>query len=397
MTVLTEPGPKQRITSIDILRGLIMLVMAIDHTRDFFLHNTTGNPTNIATTTPIFFFTRWITHYCAPNFVFLSGVSAYLAGMRRSKTEFTSFLVKRGLWLIVVEVVFVSFALTLDPSFSMIVLQVIWAIGFSMILLALVVRAPLAVIGIIGAIIFFAHDILDLVPLPKTGAGNVLITMFFTAFGSAFPLGKSHVLLDLYAVIPWTGVMLLGYVFGSLYKSTFDPQRRRRILLISGCSLILLFLVLRYINSYGDPAPWSVQKTGVLTVLSFLNTSKYPPSLIFLCMTIGPALVALSLIENAKNKFTSILIVYGNVPFFYYVLHIYLIRVLDIVVFFATGYKTSQVVTPGQPFFFQPSGFGFNLAGVYLMWLLIVTILYFPCRWYSKYKRTHYQWWLSYL
>ncbi|MGZ3778476.1 MAG: hypothetical protein ACXVI9_13250, partial [Mucilaginibacter sp.] len=208
---------------------------------------------------------------------------------------------------------------------------------------------------------------------------------------------KSHVLLDLYAVIPWTGVMMLGYVFGSLYKSTFDPQRRRRILLFTGCSLIVLFLVLRYINSYGDPAPWSVQKTGVLTVLSFLNTSKYPPSLIFLCMTIGPALVALSLIENVKNKFTSILIVYGNVPFFYYALHIYLIRVLDIVVFFATGYKTSQVVTPGQPFFFQPNGFGFNLTGVYLMWLLIVIILYFPCRWYSKYKRTHHQWWLSYL
>lgn len=397
MAVLTEPGQKQRISSIDILRGLIMLIMAIDHTRDFFIHSSTGNPLNLATTTPVYFFTRWITHYCAPNFVFLSGVSAYIAGTRRSKKEFTSFLIKRGLWLIVFEVVFLTFALTLDPRFNIIVLQVIWVIGFSMILLACLVRAPLVVIGIIGAIIFFGHNILDLISLPKTGAANFFITMFFTAAGSAFPFGKSHLLLDLYAVIPWTGVMLLGYVFGSMYKSSFEAKKRRRILLISGVSLIILFLVLRYINLYGDPAPWSVQKTGVLTVLSFLNTIKYPPSLIFLCMTIGPALVALSLIENVKNKFASVLIVFGNVPFFYYALHIYLIRVLNVIVFFAMGYKTSQIVNPGQIFLFQPPNFGFNLAGVYILWLFIVTILYFPCRWYSKYKRTHYQWWLSYL
>jgi len=397
MTTTAIPGTKYRIESIDILRGLIMLIMAIDHTRDFFIHSGADNPLNLATTTPIYFFTRWITHYCAPNFVFLSGISAYLAGTRRSKTEFTSFLIKRGLWLIVFEVVFLTFALTLDPMYNIIVLQVIWVIGFSMILLAFLVRAPLAVIGVIGAIIFFGHNILDLVTLPKTGAASVLITMFFTAAGSVIPLGKSHILLDLYAVIPWTGVMLLGYVFGSLYKSSFDPQKRKCILLVTGCSFILVFLVLRFINVYGDPAPWSIQKTATLSALSFLNTSKYPPSLLYLCMTIGPALVALSLIENVKNKFTSILIVFGNVPFFYYFLHIYLIRVLDIVVFFAMGFNTSQIRTPNQIFLFQPPAFGFNLAGVYLMWLFIVTILYFPCRWYSKYKRTHHQWWLSYL
>jgi len=395
MTTLAEPAQKQRIASIDILRGLIMLLMAIDHTRDFFLNNTTGNPTNMATTTPIIFFTRWITHYCAPNFVFLSGISAYLAAKRRTPGEFQSFLIKRGLWLIVFEVVFLSFALTLNPAFNMIVLQVIWAIGFSMILLALLSRASLTVIGIIGAVIFFGHDILDGLALPKTGAGNFLVTMFFTAFGSVFPLGKTRVLLDLYAVVPWTGVMLLGYVFGQMYTSSFDPKRRKRILLITGVSMIGLFILLRAFNIYGDPAPWSPQRTPVISVLSFLNTSKYPPSLLYLCMTIGPALVALSLIENVKNKFASVLIVYGNVPFFYYILHIYLIRLLDIVVFFIQGYGIKQVVTP--PFNFQPPGFGFNLFGVYLMWLLIVTILYLPCRWYSRYKKTHYQWWLSYL
>ena len=397
MTTSAIPVIKYRIESIDILRGLIMLIMALDHTRDFFIHSSAGSPTNMATTTPIYFFTRWITHFCAPNFVFLSGISAYLAGTRRSKNEFTSFLIKRGLWLIVFEVVFLSFALTLNPLYNMIVLQVIWAIGFSMILLALLVRAPLAVIGTIGAIIFFGHDILDLIPLPKTGAGNVLMTLFFTAFGSAIPLGRSHVILDLYAVIPWTGVMLLGYVFGSIYKPSFEPQKRKRILLLTGISLILLFFILRYSNLYGDPAPWSVQKTQAVSVLSFLNTSKYPPSLLYLCMTLGPALVALSLIEGVKNKFTNLLIVYGNVPFFYYILHIYLIRILDIIVFFVMGYKTSQISTPGQPFLFQPPTFGFNLAGVYMMWLLVIIILYLPCRWYSKYKKTHSQWWLSYL
>src|SRR3569832_92481 len=281
MTALTEPGPKQRIASIDILRGLIMLLMAIDHTRDFFLHNTTGNPTNMATTTPVIFFTRWITHYCAPNFVFLSGISAYLAGKRRSPGEFRSFLIKRGLWLIVFEIVFLSFALSLDPLLHMVVLQVIWAIGVSMILLALLSGASLTVIGVTGAVIFFGHDILDYISLPKTGAANFLVTMFFTAFGSAFPLGKSRILLDLYAVIPWTGVMLLGYVFGRMYVPSFDPRRRKRILRITGVAMVALFLVLRYFNIYGDPAPWSVQKTPVMSMLSFLNTSKYPPSLLY--------------------------------------------------------------------------------------------------------------------
>lgn len=371
--------------------------MAIDHTRDFFIHSAAGSPTNLATATPIYFFTRWITHFCAPNFVFLSGISAYLAGKRRPANEFRAFLIKRGVWLIVAEIVFFSFALTLNPAFNMIVLLILWAIGFSMILLACLSGASLTTIGIVGAVIFFGHDLLHYVPLPKTGIVHVLVTMFFTASGSVFPLGKTRILLDAYAILPWTGVMLLGYVFGSLFQSSIDPQKRRRILRWTGLSMIVLFMVLRYFNVYGDPSPWSPQRTGAISLLSFLNTSKYPPSLLYLCMTIGPALIALSLMENVKNKFTSILIVYGNVPFFYYILHIYLIRFLDIVVFFATGYNTSQISGPGQPFLFQPPNFGFGLEGVYIMWLLVITMMYFPCRWYANYKRTHHQWWLSYL
>jgi uncharacterized membrane protein len=397
MPILTEPGPKQRIASIDIIRGFIMIIMTLDHTRDFFIHASAGNPTNLATTTPEFFFTRWVTHFCAANFVFLSGISAYVAGRRRSPGELQAFLIKRGLWLMLAEAIFMSFALTLNPSFNMVVLLVLWAIGFSMILLGLLSRASLAVIGTIGAVIFFGHDILHYISLPKTGAGHVLITMFFTALGSVFPLGKSRIILDSYAVIPWTGVMLLGYVFGSMFQKSFDAQRRKRILLLSGLSMVTLFIILRYFNIYGDPAPWSSQKTPVFSFLSFLNTSKYPPSLLFLCMTIGPMLIVLSLIENVKTKLTDVVIVYGNVPFFYYFAHMYLIRLLNIVVFFASGYSAAQIATPDQPFFFQPPNFGFGLPGVYLVWLIIVTIMYFPCRWYGKYKRTHHQWWLSYL
>jgi uncharacterized membrane protein len=329
--------------------------------------------------------------------VFLSGVSAYLAGTRRSPGELQAFLIKRGLWLILAEMVFMSFALTLNPQFNMILLIVLWAIGFSMILLGLLSRASLKMIAVIGCIIFFGHNILDFVHLPKTGIANFFITMFFTAFGATFPLGGGRVLVDAYAVIPWTGLMLLGYVFGTMFRSSFDAGRRRRMLRLTGFSLVGLFILLRFLNVYGDPSPWSIQKTPVMTVLSFLNATKSPPSLLYLCMTLGPVLILLSLIENVKNKFADILIVYGNVPFFFYFVHLYLIRLLDIVVFFATGHNTSQIATPNQPFFFQPPDFGFGLPGVYLMWLLIVIILYLPCRWYGNYKRTHQQWWLSYL
>jgi uncharacterized membrane protein len=398
MQVLAEPSQKNRIQSIDILRGLIMLIMALDHVRDFF-HNggALGDPTNMATTTPFLFFTRWITHFCAPTFVFLSGTSAYLAGMRRTKSELSTFLIKRGLWLIFVEVAILSLAFSLNPLYNTIILQVMWAIGFSMLLLGLVVRAPLQVIAILGGLIFFSHDILDYLHLPKTGAGFILDNMFLTARGTVFPLGNNYFIFDLYAVIPWTGVMLLGYVFGSLYKPSFDQQKRKKILLYTGLSLLVLFFILRIVNRYGDPAPWAVQRNGVYTLLSFFNVSKYPPSLLYSCLTLGVALVFLSLTEHVKNKLTAIFVVYGSVPFFYYVLHFYTIRALSIIMFFALGYHSSQIISPNSPFLFRPETFGFNLWGVYLVWFFVIAVLYLPCRWFSKYKKTHHKWWLSYL
>jgi uncharacterized membrane protein len=400
MTILTEPSGKQRIQSIDILRGVIMLIMALDHSRDFIhIAGPNGDPTNMETTTPILFFTRWITHFCAPTFVFLSGTSAYLAGLRRTKSELSAFLIKRGLWLIFVEVVILTFAFTFNPFYNLFILQVLWAIGFSMVILGLLVRAPLTVIGIIGALIFFGHDILDYLKLPQSGtnAGYILLRIFLTARATLLTINPTHFAFDLYALIPWTSMMLLGYVFGPLYKPTFDPQKRRKILLYAGLSVVALFFILRIINLYGDPAPWSVQRNGVYTVLSFFNTSKYPPSLLYLCMTIGPALIALSLTERVHNKLTQIFTVYGNVPFFYYILHFYLIHIITVILFYASGYNNSQIVDPKSPFLFRPSTFGYNLGIVYLVWLFVIIVLYFPCRWFSKYKKTHSQWWLSYL
>jgi uncharacterized membrane protein len=399
MTKTTTSEPKRRIESIDILRGLIMLIMAVDHVRDFF-HYGHPEPTDLAVTTPILFFTRWITHFCAPAFVFLSGTSAYLAGTRRTKSQLSSFLIKRGLWLIAVELVIITFAITLNPLYNVLIFQVIWAIGGSMILLGLLIwfRASLTVVGIIGAIIFFGHNIFDIVN-PGAITRTFYWRLLFSAggFSTYWPLGNNRGILIAYALLPWTGVMLLGYVFGSLYKSSVDAVKRRKTLLYSGLFLLTIFIVLRFFNIYGDPAPWSVQKTTVLSIISFFNVTKYPCSLLYLGMTIGASLVMLSLFENVKNKFTSILIVYGNVPFFYYVLHWYLIKVFNVIAFFAMGFKTSQIVSPNLPLLFQPTGFGVNLLGVYLIWFLVIAILYLPCRWYSKYKRTHMQWWLSYM
>jgi uncharacterized membrane protein len=398
MTNPDSPTIKQRINSIDILRGAIMLIMAIDHSRDFFYFTGPGsNPVDMATTTPILFFTRWITHFCAPTFVFLSGVSAYLAGTRRTKSELTGFLIKRGLWLIVVEVVFITLAITADPLYNVLVLQVLWAIGVSMILLGIVVKLPLKYIAIIGALIFFGHDIIDGMKASQSTTWFNIDSIFLTAFGTVIPVDKTHVIFDLYAVIPWTGIMMLGYVFGSMYQRGFDPQKRRNILRYAGIATLSFFVAMRLINQYGDPNPWAIQRDGVHSLLSFFNVSKYPPSLLYSCMTLGVSLLVLSATEAINNRVTRLLTIYGNVPFFYYVPHFFLLRIINIIVFFAAGYTTSQIVTPGSPFLFKPPGFGFSLWVVYLVWFVVIVILYFPCRWYSKYKKTHTQWWLSYL
>ncbi|MES2331738.1 MAG: heparan-alpha-glucosaminide N-acetyltransferase domain-containing protein [Bacteroidota bacterium] len=386
---------KQRIHSIDIARGLIMIIMALDHTRDF-LHYPGLSPTNMQTTTVMLFFTRWITHFCAPTFVFLSGVSVFLAGQRRTKKELSSFLLKRGLWLILTDMLIMGWLFTFDFQYHIILLEVLWATGFGMILLALLIRTSLPVIATIAVVIFFGHNILDYVSLPKDGLSGSLITIFLGPFRGMVPIGANRSIAALYAAIPWSGAILLGYVFGRLYQTGFDDTRRRKILLNSGVFFIVLFILLRAINHYGDPGPWSVQRNTAHTMVSFFNTTKQVPSLLFFSMTLGPLLIFLSMAEKTSNRFTAVCEVYGSVPYFYFIVHFCLLRVINIMLILIEGVPAKS--STDLPLVWQATGFaGYPLWAVYLFWIGVVAILYYPCKWYGNYKRTHGYWWLSYV
>lgn len=395
-TALTAPYRNYRINSIDLLRGLVMIIMALDHARDL-LHfgALTEDPLALQTTTPYLFFTRWITHFCAPVFVFLSGTSIYLQSGRKSKKELSLFLLKRGLWLIVAEITLVTLGITFDLSWTFIFLQVIWAIGISMVLLAALLWLPFPVLLLLGAVIVFGHNSLDGYEAAQKEPHTFL---YYLAHRQAFiPFGGGHVLGILYPFLPWTGVMILGYCFGRLYRAE-EAQRRKKIGIL-GMVLLLLFVLLRWGNLYGDPLPWKEQANGLYSVLSFINTQKYPPSLLFLCMTLGPALVFLSIAEGWRNKLTDWITVYGRVPFFYYLLHFYLLHLVAAILFVARGGTLAQGAkgVPGVPFKFVVPGEGLRLWQVYLVWMGVVLLLYPLCRWYGKYKAKSKAWWVSYV
>jgi uncharacterized membrane protein len=396
---------RTRINSIDILRGLVMVIMALDHVRDFF-HKTVvvggasvaTNPTDLTTTTPDLFFTRWITHFCAPIFVFLAGASAWMMSAKRTKAELSIFLIKRGFWLVLVEVIIITLGWTFNPLFNFIILQVIWAIGISMILLGLVVNLPFKVILVLGLIIVFGHNLLDYPGISKGLQGSFLADLLYFSRFSIYYFDSNHLMLIVYSFVPWWGLMMLGYCFGKFFMSFTDAAKRRKTLLMMGFGLLVLFVILRLINNYGDPVPWSTQPRGsVFSFLSFINVNKYPPSLDFLCITIGGGLIMLSLLEGAKNRVTDFFRVYGRVPMFYYILHFYIIHLFVVIVFYASGYPNSQIVSTKSPFLFRPPDFGFPLYGVYAVWIIVVLILYPLCKKYDRYKSTHQQWWLSYV
>jgi len=377
---------KERIHSIDIVRGLIMIIMTLDHVRDF-LHYPGPSPLNLATTTPILFFTRWITHFCAPTFVLLAGVSASLAGQRRSQKELREFLLKRGAWLILSDLLLISLIFSLDLGYHVLVLEVLWATGFGMIILALLLGTSRWVIAAVGLSILLGHNLLDNAPQ------NGFLTIFLTARGSVFPLGSHRIIAVLYSVLPWTSILLMGYVLGSHYQTT-NAQRRQKFLRMTGLTLIVLFIILRSVNLYGDPSHWNTQRNTTFTFLSFLNATKQPPSLLFMCMTLGPVLVLLSFAERLKGRAAAVCRVYGNVPYFYFILHLCTIRVLNILLILKEGLPFRS---NGDPLVWQAEGLGYPLWTVYLLWVFVVVILYLPCRWYGRYKKTNGHWWLSYI
>ncbi len=392
-TLLTD---KKRIDSIDILRGIIMIIMALDHVRDFFhIDAMTGDPTNPATTTPILFFTRFITHYCAPVFVLLAGTSAFLYGRKRSKKELSMFLLKRGVWLVLLEIVVVNFLFGFDPQYHFVGLQVIWVTGISMILLAAFIYLPLKAIFFIGLALVIGHNLLDVFNSNNAMGQTPPLWWSLLHQQSFRPYGEGRFLGVLYPLIPWPGIMMLGYCLGALFVPDYDAAKRRRVLVSIGLQAMVVFFVLRWMNVYGDLVPWSAQKNTTATIFSFFNVSKYPPSLLYCCITIGPALLVLAALEKIKAGWTNFVVIYGRVPMFYYLLHFFLIHLLCTIAFFASGYNMSQA-TDGM-FLFRPNNFGYSLPVVYLIWVGVVVALYPLCKRYSVYKATHKYWWLPYL
>jgi len=397
MQQVLTPSQK-RISSIDLLRGLVMIIMALDHVRDYFHADAyMYEPLDLGKTSVALFFTRWITHFCAPVFMLLAGTSAFLVGQKKSKKELSVFLFTRGIWLILLEFTVVNFGWNFDISFTNIYFIVIWALGISMIALAGLIHLPWKIILLIGIVLVAGHNLLDNIHFD----GNSFKSFIWAILHDQrfFNWNGKNVLVA-YPILPWIGIMALGYCLGSLYIPAFSVERRKRILLILGCSSIVLFVLIRFVNIYGDPNPWTTQQTIVFSFLSFIKVTKYPPSLLYTLITLGPALLFLAFSENITGRAMKIISVYGRVPMFYYLLHIYLIHLTTML---AAGLFTDfswRIWLLKQPLWFAESlkGYGFSLGIVYLVWMGIVIAVYPLCKWYDRYKTSHKEkWWLSYL
>ncbi len=398
-------GVRPRLDFLDLLRGWIMIIMALDHVRDFFSHELFSfGPTDLDKTTLGFFFTRWITHFCAPVFCFLSGTGAFLSLTRgKSKHQVAYFLLTRGAWLVLLELTVVALSWTFNPA---ILLEpggaVIWALGWSMIALAGLIYLPLWALATFAVVMIAGHNLLD--PLVPAQFGRLSGLWDVLHEGGPFRILPNTTFFVAYPLVPWIGVMAAGFAFGAIVNR--ERTQRQRIMLWLGVGLTLAFVLLRAANVYGDPDAWSPHARGALfTFLSFLNLQKYPPSLLYLLMTLGPALVVLAILDRAgqPGRLLRPVLVFGRVPLFYYLLHIPLIHLL------ALGYSYAAFGGPTglftvEPFVaaftgstLYPPGYGISLPGVYLVWLIVVTLLYLPCRWFAELKQRRRDAWLSYL
>jgi uncharacterized membrane protein len=389
-TVLeTLVSARPRLDSVDILRGLVMILMALDHTRDFF--GTGGlNPRDVGD--PALFLTRWITHSCAPVFILLAGASAWLYGNRgRSVGEVSRYLVTRGFWLMLIEftVVRVAWMFSLDVSFFF--TGVIWVIGASMVVLAALVHLPRWSIATTAITIIAGHNLLDGVRAEHLGPLAGLWRLLHQP--GMNEVGSSTMFYVLYTLVPWVGVMAAGYALGPVLA--LDEAVRRRLLVGLGFALAAGFIVLRATNLYGDPAAWTVQSTWTATVLSFLNCEKYPASLLYLMMTLGPALLLLAVFADARGRLADWITTIGRVPFLYYVAHLFLIHLLAVAYALAVFGDASIIIGLGM--MTKPPGYGLSLPGTYAVWLLVVVSLYPLCRWLAAFKQRRREWWWSYL
>jgi uncharacterized membrane protein len=388
-----------RMSSLDILRGLVIVVMALDHVRDFVMIASVQDPTADPATSPLLFATRWITHFCAPTFVFLAGTSAGLMARRKRPAELASFLLTRGLWLIVLEVLVISITWSFAPTGiaelggqTYVALQVIWAIGASMVVLAgaqfLGRRACLA----IGAAILLGHNLLDAVWPAASTTGSTAPLWAVLHARQLYEVGPFSVYFS-YPLLPWTGVMLVGYGAAGLFE--LPAKLRDQRLLRIGMGLVIAFILVRALNVYGDPHPWHFDPGRTAgSVMSFLGTTKYPPSLLYILMTLGPAAIACAFAERLRGPVKDALVTLGRAPLAFYIAHLYLIHALTILLGIAQGFAAQQFFTHYRYF---PKGFGVGLAGVYLIWIAVVVILYPFCRWVAAVKARRQDWWLSYV
>ena len=386
----------KRIYSIDFTRGLVMILMVLDHVRDLMhISSVTQNPVDLSTTTTMVFFTRIITYLCAPIFVFLAGTSAYISfNNRKNSAESRKILLRRGLWLILLEFTLVNFGVWFDLGFHTYIFQVIAAIGFGFIILSFMLMLSPVAIGITGLTILFGHNLLSFIPLEGFPLLKTILSPLFAT--TAFPVTPQTTFIMGYPPIPWLGIMLVGFASGKLFELA-DDKRKNSFLKI-GLGALILFTVLRFINIYGDPSLWTSQKNILFTFLSFINVTKYPPSLLFSLVTLGIMFIILALAEQRENRFTNFVSVYGKVPLFFYLIHWYIVHPLLIAIMFLQGFSWTEMdFASGN--FGRPKGTesGLELWAIYLIWLGVVLILYYPCRMYSVYKAEHQKWWLKYI
>lgn len=389
---------KNRIESIDLLRGIIMIIMALDHSRDYFHHAAlTEDPLNLATTNLFLYFTRWITHFCAPIFLFLSGTSAWLQSGRKTTKELSQFLITRGLWLILVDLFIITLGTTGDIYFSYFIIQTLWAIGISMAILGLMIWLPFYVILATGLVIVLGHNTLDFAEADHQGSFPFWWQLLHKP--ADIVLGNGQHLFIFYPFLSWSGLMMLGYCFGKVF-TTYQPPQRNKILIATGLGLLAFYAVLRFTNLYGDPVQWSAQKNSLYTFLSFMNVQKYPPSLLYMCATIGPALIFLGLVNKTGSRLAKIFIIYGRVPMFYYIIHFYILSSINIILYLSRGHTVADGLNgaAGMPWKFVAPGEGYSLAVAYAIWIAVVITLYPLCKWYDRYKSSHPEkTWLSYL
>ena len=372
-----------------------MIIMALDHSRDFIHYGPSINqdPLDFSTTSPILFLTRLITHFCAPVFVFLSGTSIFLYGSKgRTKNEVAFFLFTRGLFLMLAQI-FIMAPLW-DATLSTLLLQVIWAIGLCMVVLSVLQYLPYKFLLVLGLIIVFTHNLLDYITIEAPFWKSFLWAVLHREH--EFQINNNLLVIVGYPFLPWLGLMMIGYCVGKLYLPKSNAKARKKLLQTAGIASIFLFILIRSINMYGDMHPWQHKTSLLFTFFDFVNTTKYPPSLLYILMTIGPALIVLPYLENlGDHGIPKKIIVFGRVPFFYYMLHVALIHAIAFLILFASGHSLNELDFHREGAL--PYGSGHPLWLVYMVWIVAICILYFPCRWYSKYKATHKHWWLSYI